>query len=97
MRKPVGGRRTPYVIGGMEYARSLGAETAAIACNYGSETGKIAKTRIEVDAGSEPLNGFTRLKAGPAQKIILNMISTGAMIKIGKVYQNLMVDVLTTR
>jgi N-acetylmuramic acid 6-phosphate etherase len=88
--------RTPYVIGGLEYAHSLGAETVAIACNYGSEIGKIAKTRIEVDAGSEPLTGSTRLKAGTAQKIILNMISTGAMIQIGKVYQNLMVDVLTT-
>ncbi|MDR2784066.1 MAG: N-acetylmuramic acid 6-phosphate etherase [Treponema sp.] len=88
--------RTPYVIGGLEYANALGAETVAIACNYNSEIGKIAKTRIEVDAGSEPLTGSTRLKAGTAQKIILNMISTGAMIQIGKVYKNLMVDVLTT-
>jgi N-acetylmuramic acid 6-phosphate etherase len=88
--------RTPYVIGGLEYANALGAETVAVACNYGSEIGKIAKTRIEVDAGSEILTGSTRLKAGTAQKIILNMISTGAMIQTGKVYKNLMVDVLTT-
>ncbi|MDR1470057.1 MAG: N-acetylmuramic acid 6-phosphate etherase [Spirochaetaceae bacterium] len=88
--------RTPYVIGGLEYAASLGAETVAVACNYGSEIGRIAKTRIEVDAGSEVLTGSTRLKAGTAQKIILNMISTGAMIQTGKVYKNLMVDVLTT-
>jgi N-acetylmuramic acid 6-phosphate etherase len=88
--------RTPYVIGGLEYANALGAETVAVACNYQSAIGTIAKTRIEVDAGSELLTGSTRLKAGTAQKIILNMISTGAMIRIGKVYRNLMIDLRPT-
>jgi N-acetylmuramic acid 6-phosphate etherase len=88
--------RTPYVIGGLNYANGIGAVTVAVACNYGSEIAKLAQIRIEVDAGSEVLTGSTRLKAGTAQKVILNMISTGAMVQIGKVYKNLMVDVLTT-
>ncbi|MDR0568049.1 MAG: N-acetylmuramic acid 6-phosphate etherase [Spirochaetaceae bacterium] len=88
--------RTPYVIGGLKYARSVGAATAALACNYASEIGALAEMPIEIDAGAEVLTGSTRLKAGTGQKIILNMISTGAMIQIGKVYGNLMVDVLTT-
>jgi N-acetylmuramic acid 6-phosphate etherase len=88
--------RTPYVIGGIEYANSIGALTVAVACNCGSKIGDVAQIKIEVDAGSEVLTGSTRLKAGTAQKIILNMISTGVMIQLGKVYGNLMVDVLTT-
>ena len=88
--------RTPYVIGGLDYANSIGAQTIAVACNTDSAIGKKAKCAIEVDAGSEVLTGSTRLKAGTAQKIILNMLSTGAMIQTGKVYKNLMVDVLTT-
>jgi N-acetylmuramic acid 6-phosphate etherase len=88
--------RTPYVIGGLDYANGIGAATIAVACNTDTAIGKKAKVVIEVDAGSEVLTGSTRLKAGTAQKIILNMISTGAMIQIGKVYKNLMVDVLTT-
>lgn len=88
--------RTPYVIGGLKYAKRIGAATAAVACNRGSEIGRIADITIEADAGPEVLTGSTRLKAGTAQKIILNMISTGAMIQLGKVYGNLMVDVLTT-
>jgi N-acetylmuramic acid 6-phosphate etherase len=88
--------RTPYVIGGLDYANSIGAATIAVACNVDTAVGKKAKVVIEVDAGSEVLTGSTRLKAGTAQKIILNMISTGAMIQVGKVYKNLMVDVLTT-
>jgi len=88
--------RTPYVIGGLEYANSMGALTAAIACNHNTKIGAISKIKIEVDCGSELLTGSTRLKAGTAQKIILNMISTGVMIQCGKVYGNLMVDVLTT-
>ena len=86
--------RTPYVLGGLEYAKSLGCGTAAIACNSGSAVGKAADIAIEAEVGPEVLTGSTRLKAGTAQKMILNMISTGAMVRIGKAYQNLMVDVV---
>lgn len=85
--------RTPYVIGGLEYAASVGAKTATISCNKHAEISQFAQMPIEVDAGPEILTGSTRLKAGTAQKLILNMLSTGAMIGSGKVYQNLMVDV----
>ena len=85
--------RTPYVIGAIEYAKSLGAKTGCVVCNKGSEIGKIVEFPIEVDAGSEVLTGSTRLKSGSCQKIILNMISTVTMVKVGKVYKNLMVDV----
>lgn len=88
--------RTPYVIGGLRYARSLGCKTVAVACNEGSLVGEAADLAIEPVVGPEVLTGSTRLKAGTAQKMILNMISTGAMVGIGKVYQNLMVDVLQT-
>lgn len=88
--------RTPYVIGGLHYAKSLGCKTVAIACNAGSLVGMAADLAIEPVVGPEVLTGSTRLKAGTAQKMILNMISTGAMVGIGKVYQNLMVDVLQT-
>ncbi len=86
--------RTPYVLGGLEYARSLGCTTAAIACNRDSEVGKATHIAIEVEVGPEVLTGSTRLKSGTAQKLIVNMISTGAMVRIGKAYQNLMVDVV---
>lgn len=88
--------RTPYVIGGLEYARSLGCKTIAVACNKGSLVGAAADLAIEPVSGPEVLTGSTRLKAGTAQKMILNMISTGAMVGIGKVYENLMVDVMPT-
>lgn len=88
--------RTPYVLGGLSYAKQLGAQTAAIACNQGSLIGQQADVAIEVVTGPEVLTGSTRLKAGTAQKMVLNMISTGAMVGIGKVYQNLMVDLMTT-
>lgn len=88
--------RTPYVLGGLEYAKSLGCHTAAIACNAGSAVGKAAELAIEVDCGPEVLTGSTRLKSGTAQKLILNMISTASMVRMGKVYQNLMVDVVQT-
>lgn len=88
--------RTPYVIGGLEYANRLGCFTASISCNANSEIGKIAKEKIEVIVGPEVLTGSTRLKAGTAQKLVLNMISTGTMVGIGKCYQNLMVDVVQT-
>lgn len=85
--------RTPYVIHGLKYANSIGCQTVAIACNKGSAIGKEAKLAIEPVTGPEVLTGSTRLKAGTAQKMILNMISTGSMVGIGKVYENLMVDV----
>lgn len=86
--------RTPYVLGGLAYARSIGCRTAAIACNTGSEIGRAADLAIEVEVGPEVLTGSTRLKSGTAQKLILNMISTASMVRTGKVYQNLMVDVM---
>ncbi|MDU5337122.1 N-acetylmuramic acid 6-phosphate etherase [Enterococcus sp.] len=88
--------RTPYVIGGLDYARSIGASTGTISCNKGAEISKHAALPIEVDCGPEFLTGSTRLKSGTAQKLILNMISTISMIGIGKVYNNLMVDVKPT-
>ncbi len=88
--------RTPYVIGGLDYARSVGATTGTISCNKNAEISKHADFPIEVDAGPEFLTGSTRLKSGTAQKLILNMISTISMIGIGKVFNNLMVDVKPT-
>nr|WP_279512575.1 N-acetylmuramic acid 6-phosphate etherase [Macrococcus goetzii] len=88
--------RTPYVIGGLKYANEVGALTGAISCNTGSDIGKIARHGIDVAVGPEILTGSTRLKSGTAQKLILNMISTGIMVGIGKVYQNLMIDVQPT-
>lgn len=88
--------RTPYVIGALEYANAIGSPTISVACNKDSAIGKFAQTAIEVDAGSEVLTGSTRLKAGTAQKLILNMLSTASMILSGKAYKNLMVDVLMT-
>ena len=85
--------RTPYVLGGLKYARELGCPTAAIACNVNSPIAKAAALAIEVSPGPECLTGSTRLKAGTCQKLILNMISTAAMVRCGKAYQNLMVDV----
>jgi N-acetylmuramic acid 6-phosphate etherase len=88
--------RTPYVIGGLKYAASVGAATISLACNPNAAISKYAKTAIEVDCGPEFLTGSTRLKSGTAQKLILNMLSTLSMIGIGKVYNNLMVDVKAT-
>ena len=88
--------RTPYVIGGLQYAQSIGAKTVSIACNKEAKISGFAQIPIEVDCGPEVLTGSTRLKAGTAQKLILNMLSTVSMIGIGKVYQNLMVDVQAT-
>ncbi|WP_417617238.1 N-acetylmuramic acid 6-phosphate etherase [Oceanisphaera sp.] len=84
--------RTPYVLGGLHYARSIGATTVALACNSGSAIGKAADIAIEPEVGPEVITGSTRLKSGTAQKLVLNMLSTASMIRIGKVYQNLMVD-----
>ena len=88
--------RTPYVLGGLDYARELGCRTVAISCNAGSAVGQAADLAIEVVVGPEVLTGSTRLKAGTAQKLILNMISTATMVGVGKAYQNLMVDVMQT-
>lgn len=88
--------RTPYVIGGLEYANEVGAMTIAITCNAGSEVSKAAKISIAPVVGPEVVTGSTRLKSGTAQKLVLNMLSTGTMIKLGKVYGNLMVDVRAT-
>ena len=86
--------RTPYVIGGLRYARSIGAKTIAVACNIGSKIGREADIAIEVTPGPEILTGSTRLKAGTCQKLILNMLTTASMVRMGKAYQNLMVDVV---
>lgn len=85
--------RTPYVIGGLKYARELGCKTATVSCNAGSLISSYSDVAVEAVVGPEVLTGSTRLKAGSAQKMILNMISTGAMVGFGKAYQNLMVDV----
>ena len=85
--------RTPYVIGGLTRAREVGCKTVSIACNEGSKIGTVADLAIEPVCGPEVLTGSTRLKAGTAQKLVLNMISTGSMVAAGKVSQNLMVDV----
>lgn len=88
--------RTPYVIGGLRHARALGCRTVAVSCNGDSATGREADLAIEAVTGPEVLTGSTRLKAGTAEKTILNMISTASMVGIGKAYQNLMVDVRQT-
>ncbi|MBF2475928.1 N-acetylmuramic acid 6-phosphate etherase [Listeria seeligeri] len=88
--------RTPYVIGALDYAKSVGAKTGAISCNANAEISAHADIVVEIVTGAEILTGSTRLKAGTAQKLVLNMISTASMVGIGKVYKNLMVDVLPT-
>lgn len=88
--------RTPYVLGALRYARELGCDTVAISCNPDSPIAHEAQVAISPVVGPEALTGSTRLKSGTAQKLVLNMISTGAMVKNGKVYQNLMVDVKAT-
>lgn len=84
--------QAPYVLGAMAMAREAGATVAAISCNRDSKTFAYAKHRIYLDVGPEVVTGSTRMKAGTAQKLALNMITTAAMIRIGKVYGNLMVD-----
>lgn len=88
--------RTPYCVGGMNYAKSIGVKVISVCCNPESEMARLADTAISVVVGPEAVTGSTRMKAGTAQKLILNMLSTGVMIKLGKVYQNLMVDVQPT-
>ncbi|MFJ6542411.1 N-acetylmuramic acid 6-phosphate etherase [Streptomyces sp. NPDC091385] len=85
--------RTPYAVGAVEYAAALGALTVGLSCNAASPLAAAAQHGIEVVVGPELLTGSTRLKAGTAQKLVLNMISTITMIRLGKTYGNLMVDV----
>ncbi|WP_261806002.1 N-acetylmuramic acid 6-phosphate etherase [Lapidilactobacillus luobeiensis] len=87
---------TPYVIGGLDYAREVGAGTGALSCNQHALISQHAEFAIEAPVGPEVVTGSTRMKSGTAEKLILNMISTTAMIKLGKVYGNLMVDVKPT-
>lgn len=88
--------RTPYVIGGLQYARELGAATIALACSANAAIADYADIALLPVTGAEVVTGSTRMKAGTAQKLVLNMLSTATMIKLGKVYGNLMVDVKTS-
>ena len=87
--------RTPYTIAAVEFARKKGSKTVAVVCNSNSELGRAAEIEIVVQVGPEALSGSTRMKAGTAQKMVLNMLTTGAMARLGYVYGNLMVNVHT--
>lgn len=87
--------RTPYTIAAVEYARKKGARTIAVVANPGSELGRAAEIEIVAEVGAEALSGSTRMKAGTAQKMVLNMLTTGAMARLGYIYGNLMVNVHT--
>ncbi|MEM2507297.1 MAG: N-acetylmuramic acid 6-phosphate etherase [Candidatus Bathyarchaeia archaeon] len=84
--------KTPYTVAALEFAKKMGAKTIGITCNLNSEIAKIADVTIEVIVGPEVITGSTRMKAGTAQKMVLNMLTTAIMVKLGKVYENLMVD-----
>lgn len=88
--------RTPYVIGGLQYAKLIGCRTVSLTCTPDSQMSKIADLSLTVLTGPEVIMGSTRMKAGTAQKMVLNMLTTAAMIRLGKVYSNLMVDVQAT-
>jgi N-acetylmuramic acid 6-phosphate etherase len=88
--------RTPYVLGAVEWARQIGALTSGISCSPGSELARAVEIAIELPVGPEVVTGSTRMKAGTATKLALNMISTGVMIRLGYVYSNLMVNVQPT-
>ncbi len=88
--------RTPYVIGGLEHARRIGAFAIGLACNDGSALEAVADLMITPIVGPEVISGSTRLKAGTATKMVLNMLTTGAMVRLGKTYGNLMVDLKAT-
>ncbi|WDQ18581.1 N-acetylmuramic acid 6-phosphate etherase [Rhodopirellula sp. P2] len=88
--------RTPYVIGGLQYARSVGAVTVGLSCNPNCQLRPLSQIMIAPVVGPEVVSGSTRLKAGTATKMVLNMLTTGAMIRIGKTYGNRMVDVRAT-
>ncbi|MFJ8010391.1 N-acetylmuramic acid 6-phosphate etherase [Streptomyces fagopyri] len=88
--------RTPYVVGGLEHARAIGASTVSVACNSDAVISRHADVAIEVPTGPEILTGSTRLKGGTAEKLVCNMLSTATMVQLGKVYGNLMVDLRAT-
>lgn len=88
--------RTPYVIAAIKAAKARGAYTVGFACNNGSPLGAAADTALEIEVGPEFLSGSTRLKAGTCQKLVLNMISTIVMVRLGKTYKNVMVDLRAT-
>jgi N-acetylmuramic acid 6-phosphate etherase len=88
--------RTPYVIAGLKYAREMGAVTIGLACNAGSAVAGAAELMIVPVVGPEIISGSTRLKAGTATKMVLNMLTTGTMVLLGKTYGNLMVDLQAT-
>jgi N-acetylmuramic acid 6-phosphate etherase len=88
--------RTPYTVAALQYAAKKGAATVAIICNEGSELAEVAQVAIEAEVGPEILAGSTRLKAGTAEKLICNMLTTGAMARLGYVYGNLMVNLNTS-
>ncbi len=88
--------RTPYVVGGLEFAREVGALTIAISSNEGSATGAVADIAIEIVTGPEFVSGSTRLKSGTSQKLVVNMLTTLSMIKLGKTYRGVMVDLIAT-
>lgn len=88
--------RTPYTIGALEHASKKGAKTVAVVCNRGSELGALAEIEIVIEVGPEAVSGSTRMKAGSAQKMALNLLTTGAMARLGYIYGNLMVNVHTT-
>lgn len=88
--------RTPYVIGGLEHARQIGAFAIGLACNEASSLAAVADLMIAPIVGPEVISGSTRLKAGTATKMVLNMLTTGAMVRLGKTYGNLMVDLKAT-
>lgn len=88
--------RTPYVIGGLEYAATIGAKTVALSCNPQAEIANFTEISVLPIVGAEALTGSTRMKSGSAQKMVLNLLSTASMIRLGKSYLNLMVDVKAT-
>ncbi|MGC1148453.1 N-acetylmuramic acid 6-phosphate etherase [Pantoea agglomerans] len=88
--------RTPYVLGALAYANELGATTVSLTCNPGSAMSQVAAIALTPVVGPEVVTGSSRMKAGTAQKLVLNMLTTGSMIRSGKVYGNLMVDVEVT-
>jgi len=85
--------RTPYVVAAVEYARSRGARTAAVTCNHNTPLANVADITVVAEVGPEVISGSTRMKAASAQKMVLNMVTTGAMTRLGYVYDNLMVNV----
>lgn len=85
--------RTPYVVAAVAYARARGAHTAAVTCNQGTPLAEASDIVVVAEVGPEVISGSTRMKAGSAQKMILNMITTGVMARLGYVYENLMVNV----